>query len=289
MSGLRLAFKPLMLAVGFSSLLMAPPSASADGISATSKASAEGDSRKLDNSSFAFSSCNQALDGDRMLLRLHVTQEWDVNSPEAQGHVRLDAFDSRTSILGKPLYTVEADGADGHILPDCLLQIDRGLEDFQWWQINDLTTGALLFETMAEPLIFATLDNDQIRSSHAAGVYVPPDDESDKRLADSHVVGLLTLATDGKVATRLLITASDPAKARDLRSYWDERRYLSVVETGKDGALGPATAEQPLSKRPLSLQVSWPVAGLTLSVPIGPAGLKAEGVTIPDGLKIAAW
>jgi hypothetical protein len=218
-----------------------------------------------------------------------MTAKWDANSPESQGHVRLDAFDSKTGTSGKPLYTVEADGSDAHILADCLFQIDRGLEDFQWWQINDLASGALLFETMAEPLIFATLDDDQARSSRAAGFYVPPDDEADKKLADAHVVGLLTLATDGKVASRLLVTASDPGKAAALRSYWDERRYLAVVETGKDGALGSATAEQPLSKRPLSLEVSWPVAGLVLRLPIGPGGLKTEGATIPAGLQVAPF
>jgi hypothetical protein len=142
---------------------------------------------------------------------------------------------------------------------------------------------------MAEPLIFATLDDDQARSSRAAGFYVPPDDEADKKLADARVVGLMTLATNGKVASRLLVTASDPDKAAALRSYWDERRYLAVVETGKDGALGSATAEQPLSKRPLSLEVSWPVAGLVLRLPIGPGGLKTEGATIPAGLQVAPF
>jgi hypothetical protein len=289
MSGLRLVAQPLMLALGLSGLIVASLPAGAEGIAATSKASAKGDARTLDNTIFAFSSCRQELDADRMLLRLHMTANWDANSPESQGHVRLDAFDSKTGTSGKPLYTVEADGSDAHILADCLFQIDRGLEDFEWWQINDLASGTLLFETMAEPLIFATLDDDQIRSSRAAGLYVPPDDEADKKLADAHVVGLLTLATDGKVTSRLLVTASDPEKAAALRSYWDERRYLSVVETGKDGALGPATAEQPLSKRPLSLEVGWPVAGLALRLPIGPGGLKTEGATIPEGLQVAPF
>jgi hypothetical protein len=289
MSGLRLVAKPLMLALGISGLMAASLPAAAEGIAATSTASAKGDTRTLDNTIFAFSSCRQELDADRMLLRLHMTAKWDANSPESQGHVRLDAFDSKTGTSGKPLYTVEADGSDAHILADCLFQIDRGLEDFQWWQINDLASGALLFETMAEPLIFATLDDDQARSSRAAGFYVPPDDEADKKLADARVVGLLTLATDGKVASRLLVTASDPDKAAALRSYWDERRYLAVVETGKDGALGSATAEQPLSKRPLSLEVSWPVAGLVLRLPIGPGGLKTEGATIPAGLQVAPF
>jgi hypothetical protein len=289
MSGLRLACKPLMLALGVSGLLMGSLPASADGISATSKASAKGDSRAIDNTLFDFSSCRQDHDADRMLLRLHLTQQWDVSSPESQGHVRLDAFDAKTGTTGKPLYTVEADGSDAHILADCLFQIDRGLEDFEWWQINDLASGTLLFETMAEPLIFATLDDDQIRSSQAAGFYVPPDDETDKRLADPHVVGLLTLARDRAVVTRLLVTASDPAKAAELRSYWDERRYLAVVETAKGTAVGSATAEQPLSKRPLSLEVSWAVAGLALRLPIGLGGLKTEGATIPEGLRVAPW
>lgn len=289
MPGLRLAYKPLMLALGVSGLLMGSLPASADGNSATSKATAKGDSRTLDNTIFDFSSCRQNLDADRMLLRLHVTQKWDVNSPEGEGHVQLDAFDAKTGTSGKPLYTVDAEGAEGHILSDCLFQIDRGLEDFQWWQVNDLASGTLLFETMAEPLIFATLDNDQIRSTQAAGFYVPPDDEADKRLAERNVVGLLTLATDGKVATRLLVTATDPGRAQELRSYWDERRYLAVVDPSKDSALGTATAEQPLSKRPLALEVSWPVAGLALRLPIGPGGLKTEGATIPEGLQVAPW
>ncbi len=289
MTSLRLTCRPLLLALGLSGMLTPALPALADGNTATSKATAKGDSRSLDNTVFGFSNCRQDLDADRMLLRLHVTQTWDVNSPEGQGHVRLDAFDVKTGTAGKPLYTVEAEGADGHVLADCLLQIDRGLEDLEWWQINDLASGTLLFETMAEPLIFATLDDDQIRSIRAVGFYVPPDDETDKRLADPHVVGLLTLATDGKIATRLLVTASDPAKAAELRSYWDERRYLAVVETGKPGALGAATTEQPLSKRPLSVELSWPVAGLALQLPIGPTGLKTEAAVIPDGLKVAPW
>ncbi|HWA45928.1 MAG TPA: hypothetical protein VHA10_22100 [Hypericibacter adhaerens] len=287
MAGLRLTCKPLLLALGISGLLALP--AAAEEIAATSKASAQGDARMLDNTSFDFSSCRQALDADRMLLRLHVTQQWDVNSPEAEGHVRLDAFEAKTGTTGTPLYTVEAEGAAGHILADCLFQIDRGLEDLEWWQINDLATGTLLFETMAEPLIFATIDDEQIRSSNAAGFYVPPDDEADKRLADPHVVGLVTLASDGKVVSRFLVTASDPEKAAVLRSYWDERRYLAVIETGKAGALGSATAEEPLSKRPLSLEVSWPVAGLALRLPIGPGGLRIEGASVPQGLEIAPW
>jgi hypothetical protein len=289
MSSLRPPCKPLMLALGISGLLTMPLPAAADGISVTSKASANGDTRQIDNTILDFSSCRQDHDADRMLLRLHLTRKWDVNSPEGEGHVRLDAFDAKSGASGEPLYTVEAEGSAATILPECLLRIDRGLEDFQWWQVNDLAAGTPLFETMAEPLVFATLDDDQIRSTHAAGFYVPPDDEADKRLADPHVVGLLTLATDGKVATRFLVTATDPEKAAALRSYWDERRYLAVVETGKDGALGSATAEQPLSKRPLSLEISWPVAGLALRLPLGPGGLKTEGATIPHGLQVASW
>ncbi|MGH6879607.1 hypothetical protein [Hypericibacter sp.] len=289
MTRLRLTCRPLLLALGLSGLLAGSLPAWADGISVTSKASANGDSRLIDNTILGFSSCRQDHDADRMLLRLHLTRKWDVNSPEGEGHVRLDAFDAKAGTSGTPLYTVEAEGSAAQILPDCLLQIDRGLEDLEWWQINDLASGTLLFETMAEPLVFATLDDDQIRSTQAAGFYVPPDDEADKKLADPHVVGLLTLATDGKIATRLLVTAADPAKAAALRSYWDERRYLAVVETGKPGALGAATAEQPLSKRPLSVEVSWPVAGLALRLPIGPAGLKTEGAVIPAGLKVAPW
>jgi len=85
------------------------------------------------------------------------------------------------------------------------------------------------------------------------------------------------------------VTATDPGKAQALRSYWDERRYLAVVDPLQGGALGSATAEQPLSKRPLTLEVSWPVAGLALRLPIGPRGLKTEGATIPEGLQVAPW
>ena len=98
MAGPRPSCKPLMLALGLSGLLAGTLPAAAEEIAATSKASAKGDTRMLDNTSFDFSSCRQDLDADRMLLRLHVTQRWDVNSPEAEGHVRLDAFESRDPI-----------------------------------------------------------------------------------------------------------------------------------------------------------------------------------------------
>ena len=284
------AFALLLLALPLSARTVAadPSLLPAVQFDATSKAAAQEAKRTTDNVSFAFATC-AGRHPSRRLYRLRVTINWMDDEIGVDGKVRLDAFDAAAGPASKPIYTIESAGSDGKILDTCLFQLNRGLEEVDWWALHDLQTGRLLFESMTEPLTFHILDAEMFNYADVAGLYVPPDDEKQPALAAPEVVGLLSLSQENKLQSQLLITASDPELARRLRNYSDERRYLNIVDAGTGAVLGPETAERKLTERPLALEVHWAEEKLRLRIPITPQGLVAEQASLPPGLKLAPW
>src|SRR5205814_650452 len=114
-----------------------------------------------------------------------------------------------------------------------ILQVSRGLEDVEWWSLYKLGSGEHLFDTYV-PLTKFSISR-EVRTMRYAGLDVPPDNSSDARLKEPHVVGVLTYASATKVIREMLITADDPKQAQLLRSYNDSSHVVDSVE--RDGVV----------------------------------------------------
>jgi hypothetical protein len=117
---------------------------------------------------------------------------------------------------GKLLYTLKVEGFDGRPLDDTLYVIARGVEDVEWWSVYRLADGRHLFDSHVPLSRFAP--------GRYAGFEVPED--GDPRLRDSHLFGIVTIATAAGEVRRFPLRAKDPRLAMRLRSYWDAQRTL---------------------------------------------------------------
>lgn len=176
----------------------------------------------------------------------------------------------------KPLYTLKAAGVDCKTVDGALLVILRGLEDTEWWSVYKLGTGRRLFDTYV-PLLGFSIRRD-IQTMRYVGFEDPPDDASDPRLKEPHVVGVLTYASAERVLREALITSDDAKQAQMLRSFADASRSVTLVEA-------PARALK------LSISQNYPStpATVSLTVPIVRDDLDLAHAQMPAHLRIAAF
>jgi hypothetical protein len=116
------------------------------------------------------------------------------------------------------------------------------------------------------------------------GFEVPPDDASNPKLREPHIVGVLAYASGEKVIRRLLLTCSDAKRAAELRSFADTMRTLSLDENG-DADTEPA---QTLHLR-WSAYFPSPPNPVTASIPIAADDLDAAHAHLPACMKVQAW
>ncbi len=273
--------------------VLAPLAAHADdakaALDASSHATKAGDDETLDNTSFSFASCGSTQSGERLLLRLRIQIKSNLQDVGVEGHVQLDAFPA-AGPYATPIYSVAEEGADARLEPTyCLLFVDRGLEEFSWWDVRSLRSGKSVFETDEEPLLFSLLSDDDTSDTYVAGFYVPPDDEKRKSLAQPDIAGVVAVSREDALLGRLLVRADDKDRAARLRSFADERRYLAIVDAKSGAVVGKASGEKPLSKRPLALEIYWADANLRLRIPLTKQGLDREHATLPKGLRLELW
>ncbi len=160
----------------------------------------------------------------------------------------------------KPLYSIRYTGLEGQTVEQALFVGSRGAEEVDWWSVYKLGNGQHLFDTYVPLLKFSISRN--IQTERYVGLEVPPDDTSDVRLKEPHVVSVLTYASEGRVIREALLTCDDPKQAQLLRSYADVTREAALVE-------GPfQKGSEPSRTIKISFSQNYPSAPATISTMI---------------------
>jgi hypothetical protein len=110
------------------------------------------------------------------------------------------------------------------------------------------------------------------------GLEVPPDDAGDARLKDPHVVAVVSYASADKVIREVLLTHTNPARARDLRAYEDTTRTVTFVET-------------PSRRLKITFAPNGPGAGAKteITLPLKGDDLDTAAPQLPAGMHAAVW
>jgi hypothetical protein len=216
-------------------------------------------------------------------LALRKTTRWKqiLGDKGADAKVTLEAWTLGDDMGQKPLYAITTDGTDVHTKGNALLVFDRGVEEVNWWSIYKLDDGRHLFDTYVPLLEFSITS--EVQTPRYVGFEAPPDDASDARLNEPHVVGVLTYASGRKVIREALITCDNIRRAKELRSYWDQTRTLSLI-AGKPAGSPPSIR--------ISFSSNYPgKPPVTVSVTVGIAkdDLDLAHAEPAPGLRVAAW
>jgi hypothetical protein len=220
--------------------------------------------------------------GDRLILRKTTKSREVMGDEGVEATVTIDAWPLGTDLTAKPLYSVTLEGLDAVVEDYSVLVFDRGTEEIDWWSVYHLGTGEPLFDSYVPVLHFSI--SREIQTMRYVGFEVPPDDASNPKLREPHVVGVLTYAAADKVIRQLLLTCSDAKRAADLRSFADTMRSLSLEEKD-DAAKEPAQA----------LHLRWssyypsPPNPVTASIPIAADDLDAAHAKLPACMKLQRW
>jgi hypothetical protein len=220
--------------------------------------------------------------GERLLLRKTTKSREVMGDMGVEATVTIDAWPLGTDLTAKPLYSVTLEGLDAVVEDYAVLVFDRGTEEVDWWSVYQLGTGEPLFDSYVPVLHFSL--SREIQTIRYVGFEVPPDDASNPKLREPHVVGLLAYASADEVIHRLLLTCSDANRATELRSFADTMRTLSLEEKGD-------TAAEPAQTLHLRWSAFFPSAPnpTTASIPIAGDDLDAAHAHLPACMKVQAW
>lgn len=223
---------------------------------------------------------------ERLVLRKTVRTKEFVGDVGIEATVSLEAWPLGTELDGKPLYTIALSGVDGRVIDGDLYVFDRGTEEVDWWSVYMIGTGRHLFDTYV-PLLSFSMRRD-VQTLRYAGLEVPPDDAADQRLTEPHVVGVLSYASTERVLREALLTCDDPKRAELLRSYSDETRTLSLVETPAASKKKDAEPSRSL-KLAISQNYPSPPDTVTALIPLGVNDLDLAHAKLPPCLHATAW
>lgn len=252
----------------------------------TSQMTVRGEERVLDNTTLTPTFCG----GEERILRLKTARSWTEGEKGGDAKLTLHVLKPGQK---KPLFSIEREGAVGarfDLSPGaCLMIVDLGLEDLSWWGAYDLAKGGKLFDSMVEPKSFCLAtrrENNQPvgQCGYTYGFYVPSDDEIEQPHHGKNSIGTLMLAHDLEIH-QLRFTANNADKAKEMRSYWDERWAVSLIEN-LNGRPVAWPAAKILSERPMSLKVEWAEAGISAVIPIAETGFDIGRATLPAGVKV---
>jgi hypothetical protein len=214
---------------------------------------------------------------ERLVLRTTARQTQVLGDIGSDSTVTVEAWPMGADLHSKPLYSVTQTGLEAHTLENALWQISRGTEEVEWWSLIQLGTGQHLFDTYVPPVNFST--SREFFISRYGALDVPPDDASDARLREPHVVAVLVYASTERVIREALIAADDVNRARELRSYADTRRTLTLRESP---SLPPVLRIRFLSNDKIEKET-------LLEVPITKDDLDLAAAKVPAGLHVKAW
>jgi hypothetical protein len=214
---------------------------------------------------------------ERLLLRT-TTHSKNVagDIPEA-GAVTLEAWPLGVDPRQNPLYTIHVSGSGAHTLDTDFWVVDRGSEDVDWWSVYKLGTGQHLFDTYVQVLRFS-LTRD-VETPRYVGLEMPPDDASDPRLRDPHVVGVVSYAAGDRVIREILLTHTDARRAAELRAYEDTTRTVSLVES-------PSRRLRITFRDSVDDSRAAPAEAI---IPLKGDDLDAAGAQLTSGLHAAPW
>jgi hypothetical protein len=225
---------------------------------------------------------------ERLVIRtkVHTKQVLDVIGMEATTTVQ--AWLLGTDLAQKPLYTINVTGSDARTVDGVLVEVSRGLEEVEWWSTYKLGTGQHLFDTYV-PLVRFSISRQTVALRYV-GLEVPPDDITDARLKEPHVVGVITYASAERVIREVLLTCDEPQQAQGLRSFADETRTVSLMEVWPSAAKG-AKGGEPLRSIKISFSQNFPSPPSPRSVviPVAKDDLDLAHAQLPAHLHVAAW
>jgi hypothetical protein len=216
--------------------------------------------------------------GSRLTLRTTTHSKQTVGDKGLESTVTMEAWPLGVDLKQKPLYTVSAPGIDARSIDGSLWLVDRSLDgDITWWSLYKLGSAQHLLDTYVELVRFTVSRADG--TERYAGLEVPPDDASDARLKDPHVVAVVTLASSDKVMREALITCTDTSRAQLLRSYADMMFSMKLVE-------GPTGRQLRIA-----FEDGYPSPPRTtiVSIPIVKDDLDIAHAQLPAGLHAVAW
>jgi hypothetical protein len=215
--------------------------------------------------------------GKRLVLRKTTRSTEVIGDMDIESAITVEAWPFGADLKQKPLYSLTVSGTRCDTIDSDLLVVSRGLAEVEWWSAYRLGTGARLFDTYV-PLVKFSISRDTVTTRYV-GLEVPEDDAADARLKEPHVVAVLTYASAERVMREVLVTASDPKQAAQLRSFADEAREVTL--TGHAPALGLK----------LSFSQSYPAAPqtVTVTIPIVHDDLNIAHAQVPAGIHLAAW
>ena len=166
--------------------------------------------------------------GERLLLRKTTHSKEALGDIGVDASATLEAWRFGDNPAQKPLYAVNATGADAHTMDNALLVVSRGLEEVDWWSVYKLGSGQHFFDTYV-PLLSFSISRETVNTRYV-GLEVSPDDALDARLKQANVVAVLTYASGDRLIREALLTCDDVRQARLLRSYADVTRTVSAEE-----------------------------------------------------------
>ena len=225
---------------------------------------------------------------ERLVVRkkVHTKQVLDEIGMEATTTV--EAWPIGVDLAQEPLYAINVNGADARTVDSALVEVSRGLEEVEWWSVYRLGSGQHLFDTYV-PLVRFSISRETITLRYL-GFEVPPDDISDARLKEPHVVGVVTYASAERLIREALLTCDDPKQAQMLRSFAEETRAVSLIEVGPSAAKAAKSGEPSRSiKISFSQNFPSPPATQSVVIPIGKHDLDVARVQFPARLHVAAW
>jgi hypothetical protein len=220
---------------------------------------------------------------ERLVLRKTIRSRYVVDDIGTDATVTLEAWPLGVDLKQKPLYSIAYTGVDGQTAEQALFVGSRGTEEVDWWSVYKLSNGQHLFDTYVPLLKFSI--SREIQTERYVGLEVPPDDASDVRLKEPHVVSVLTYASEGRVIREALLTCDDPKQAQLLRSFADVTREVALVE-------GPfQKGSEPSRTIKISFSQNHPSAPATISamIPVVKDDLDVAHAQLPARIRIAVW
>lgn len=214
---------------------------------------------------------------ERLVLRTTARSKQVLGDIGEEATVTAEAWPLGAGLHTKPLYTLSETGVEAHTLENALWQFARGTEEVQWWSIYQLGTGRHLFDTYVPPINFS-ISREFVVSRYGA-LDVPPDDAADARMKEPHVVAVVVYASPEKVIREALITCDDVPRAKELRSYADTTRTLTLRESP---SLPPVLRIRFVSNTPQARET-------LLELPVIKDDLDVGNAKVPAGMHIKAW
>lgn len=225
---------------------------------------------------------------DLLVLRVTTQRKEALDEIGIEGKVTVEAWPLGTDLTEKPRYAVTLEGVAVETVHQSVLVFDRELEEVAWWSVHALESGAHLFDTYVKPVEFSI--SRETDTPRFAGLETPPDDTTDARLKDPHVVAVLSYASAERVMREALLTCDDPKRAEAYRSFADEERTFEYVE----GPVPPPKGEsrlEPTRALKITFSQSFPSPPNPVSalIPVAGDDLDLAHAKLPACMHVAAW